>query len=81
MTYDPYPPASQAFFTPNDLADYECRHGRLPTDSTTPACGCYGTQDRGTQRDLVAASLLLADRRTDRHECYPRRVPGTPRAV
>jgi hypothetical protein len=78
VTFDPFPPASVAGYMPGDLADYECRHGRLATDNT-PACGCWGDGDRGaSQKAKVAASLLLGDA-TERHACYPRRIPNTRR--
>jgi hypothetical protein len=81
VSFDPYPPAAQAY-TPMDLADYECRHGRLSTD-TTPPCGCYGPYDRGAhhrQREAVERSLLLADSRSDRRDApCPRLIPGSQR--
>jgi hypothetical protein len=41
------------------LADHECRHGRLPFDST-PACGCWTEEG--------AALLALPTRRTARRD-------------
>jgi hypothetical protein len=35
------------------LADHECKHGRLPGDST-PTCGCWATE---TPADVLAAPL------------------------
>ena len=33
-------PTVGGHYCPPDMADFECKHGRLPSDST-PACGCW----------------------------------------
>jgi hypothetical protein len=40
-------PTVGGHYCPQDMADFECRHGRLPGDVRTKACGCWGAQDRG----------------------------------
>jgi hypothetical protein len=56
---------------------------REPTRVPPVAPQETGLHGRGggstTQRDMVRASLLLADDRAVRHGVYPRRVPGSPR--
>jgi hypothetical protein len=62
----------------------ECQAGatrRVATRVTPAAPQETGLDGRGggpTQREMVAASLLLGDA-TERHACYARRVPGAPR--
>jgi hypothetical protein len=61
------------------------RRGALPSSaSPSHATGTIGggqhvrSPSPTPQRDMVRASLLLGDA-TERHACYPRRIPGAPR--
>jgi hypothetical protein len=42
-----------------NLADYECRHGRLPGDPTPP-CGCFANE-RPTDEPILAPPSQSAD--------------------
>jgi hypothetical protein len=83
MTFNELTPGSQR------LAGAEVavvsRRGDLPSSGIPShaggptAAGQHGRAPSPTsQVSMVAASLLLGDA-TERHACYPRRTPGTPR--
>jgi hypothetical protein len=55
------------------LADFECQHGRLPTDATPP-CGCFPHE----RRPILAAPILPAEPTTSSASPAPELPHDTP---